>query len=292
MAIKTDMLRYFVEVAQVGNLAKAADNLGRSPAAVSMMLKQFEEHVGAPLFETDRKNRLTSMGRFALTEAENELDHFDQTVSAILKYAESGEASIRVLSIPTAASTILPTVVANLYADNPKLMINVSEMLTGPTLHAITLGTADIGVVNEFMASGFPSIDSKQILSDPYGILCPRDSVIGRKNIVYWSDLEGTSFIDSGILRYIEEPAIKKALQGARMQVRSVSSLHSFVRSGMGVTVVSSLGCRNIPNDLIFRIPEGDPIKRKVFVVWNNTSELSVRGQMLVELLSKAGAIA
>ena len=291
MAIKTDMLRYFVEVAQVGNLSKAAENLGRSPAAVSMMLKQFEEHVGAPLFETDRKNRLTSMGRFALTEAENELDHFDQTVSAILKYAESGEASIRVLSIPTAASTILPTVVAGLYTDNPKLMINVSEMLTGPILNAITVGTADIGVVNEFMLSGFPSIDSKLILSDTYGILCPRDSTIGRKNIVYWSDLEGTSFIDSGILRYIEEPAIKKSLQSARMQVRSVSSLHAFVRSGMGVTVVSALGCRNIPNDLVFRIPEGDPIRRKVYVVWNNTSVLSARGQMLVELLSKAGAI-
>ena len=56
MAIKTDMLRYFVSVAEAGNLASAAKTLQRSPAAVSMMLKQLEEELGAPLFQTDRKN--------------------------------------------------------------------------------------------------------------------------------------------------------------------------------------------------------------------------------------------
>ena len=59
MAIKLEMLRYFVEVAKTGNLSQAAERLGRSPSALSMMLKQFEEHLGAPLFETDRKSNLT-----------------------------------------------------------------------------------------------------------------------------------------------------------------------------------------------------------------------------------------
>ena len=290
MVIKTDMLRYFVEVAQVGNLTQAAEHLGRSPAAVSMMLKQFEEHVGAPLFETDRKNKLTAVGRFALAEAEDQLNHFDQTVSSILNFAESGEACMRIVSIPTIASTLLPDAVQKLYNENPKLMLHLSEMLTGPTLAAIMAGTADIGIVNEFIMSNFPSIDHKLLVSDKYGILCPRDSVIGRKDVVYWSDLAGATMIDSGIGKTIDEPVVQKALRESRIQARSLHSLHSFVAAGMGVTVVTALGCRKISRELVFRIPEGEPHRRNVYIVWNGSVEIRPRVKILRDYLIEIGA--
>jgi DNA-binding transcriptional LysR family regulator len=66
------MLRNFVAVAALGNLNDAADRLGRAPSAVSMSLKQLEEHLGAPLFASDRKNRLTALGRFTLAEGSRE----------------------------------------------------------------------------------------------------------------------------------------------------------------------------------------------------------------------------
>ena len=83
MAIKIDMLRCFQAVANHGSLAAAATVLGRTPSAISMMLKQFEEHIGAPLFETARKARLTPLGALILTEAQRELGHFDRTIQAI-----------------------------------------------------------------------------------------------------------------------------------------------------------------------------------------------------------------
>lgn len=39
MAINIDILRYFVAVAESCNLADATDKLGRTPSAISMMLK-------------------------------------------------------------------------------------------------------------------------------------------------------------------------------------------------------------------------------------------------------------
>ena len=50
MAIKIEMLRCFVAVAEHGNLNDAANRLGRTPSAVSMSLKQLTDHLGAPLF--------------------------------------------------------------------------------------------------------------------------------------------------------------------------------------------------------------------------------------------------
>lgn len=289
MAIKTDMLRYFVEVAQTGNLTRAAENLGRTPSAVSMMLKQFEEHVGAPLFETDRKNKLTAVGRFALVEAENELDHFDQTVSSILRYAESGEGSIRIASIPTIASSLLPKIIQEIHEDNPKSMLDVSEMLTGPILAAITSGAADIGIVNDYIKSGFPTVNSERFVSDKLGILCLRDSVIGRKDTLYWSDIAGTHLIDNGICKSVEEPAVQKALADSRVQARSTSQ-YALVSAGVGVVVAPALGCKNLAQNLVFRIPEGEPHRRDVYMVWSNTADQSPRIEFLREKLLAAGA--
>ena len=64
-------------IATHGSLAEAADALGRTPSAVSMMLKQFEDHVGSALFETARKSRLTPIGELILTEASREVAHFE-----------------------------------------------------------------------------------------------------------------------------------------------------------------------------------------------------------------------
>ena len=55
------MLRCFCTVAQTGNLAEASNRLGRTQSALSMTLKQFEDHLGKKLFEGERKNRLTPM---------------------------------------------------------------------------------------------------------------------------------------------------------------------------------------------------------------------------------------
>ena len=56
------MLCCFGAVAQTGNLADAAIRLGRTQSALSMTLKQLGEHLGQPLFEGERKNRLFPLG--------------------------------------------------------------------------------------------------------------------------------------------------------------------------------------------------------------------------------------
>jgi len=42
-------MRSFVAVCEAGGVRAAADQIGRTPSAVSMTLKQLEDDVGAPL---------------------------------------------------------------------------------------------------------------------------------------------------------------------------------------------------------------------------------------------------
>ena len=118
MAIKIDMLRCFQAVAGQGSLAAAATALGRTPSAVSMMLKQFEDHIGAPLFETTRKARLTPLGALILAEAQRELGHFDRTIQAIegLSQAKLGSAGSHAIG----GSDGFAAGIAAIYARSPQ----------------------------------------------------------------------------------------------------------------------------------------------------------------------------
>ena len=83
MAIKIEMLCCFQAVANHGSLAAVTTALGRTTLAVSMMLAQFEDHIGEALFQTARKSRLTPLGDLILAEAQREWRHFDHTIAAI-----------------------------------------------------------------------------------------------------------------------------------------------------------------------------------------------------------------
>ncbi|OUS07500.1 hypothetical protein A9Q96_06215 [Rhodobacterales bacterium 52_120_T64] len=270
MAIKTEMLRYFVGVAEAGNLANAAKALQRSPAAVSMMLKQFEEELGAPLFQTDRKNQLTDLGAYALAEAKRELTHFEETISSIMHFAESGEGQVRTAVIPAAAANLMPRAVQTLHEENPNILVDIDDLINEAVIAGVRSETVDIGLVNDLVIWGSSNVKHSLILTDRIGLLCARDSELGRKETLYWSDVAKTQLISHFLCNKIQEPEVRKAVTNARLRVASALSIRAFVRGGDYVSPMPELGGLSLPSDLVFRIPEGNEYWRNVYLVWND----------------------
>jgi len=287
MAIKTEMLRYFVAVAEAGNLAQAAKALQRSPAAVSMMLKQFEEDLGAPLFLTDRKNHLTELGEYTLTEAKKELSHFEGVVSSIKHFAESGEGKVRTAVISAAAANLMPKVVGALHVENPNILVEVEDMSDETVIAGVRAETVDLGIVSDFMISGRSSIKHATILTDRIGLLCARDSEIGRKERLYWSDVAKSQMITHHLGSRIDEPAVRKALLSSRLRVASSLSIHAFVRGGDYVSPMSELGGLTLTSDLIFRVPEGNEYWRDVYLVWNENRKPTRATMRVIKILQR-----
>jgi DNA-binding transcriptional LysR family regulator len=127
LSIKIEMLRCFRTVADHGSLGEAAAILGRTPSAVSMMLKQFEEHIGAPLFETARKSRLTPLGELVLHEAGRGLSHFDRTLSAIEGLSRAERGHVRLAVTPSAAQVIMPPVLERFLRERPGVRIDLTD---------------------------------------------------------------------------------------------------------------------------------------------------------------------
>ena len=265
MAIKIDMLRCFQAVANHGSLAAAATVLGRTPSAISMMLKQFEEHIGAPLFETARKARLTPLGALILTEAQRELGHFDRTIQAIEGLSQAKLGSVRLAVTPSVAQTVLPPVLQRFMQDHPKVRIDLRDMDSTAVADELIHDRADIGLASIALLPGF----ERQILfSDAFGVVCRADHPLSQNwHDLSWADLQGVDFIVNGLCAQISDEAFQPVLDAARLTVRNTASLLGLVQAGMGLTLLPRLAVLPGFNDLCFLPLRDTTVRRTVWMV-------------------------
>jgi hypothetical protein len=100
--LRLEALRAFVEVAEHGNIKDASERLYRTPSALSMTLKQIEDRLGCPLFETDRKSTLTEMGRFLYDQSVVLLRDYDRAMERIAAQSKARSGRLRIASVSIA----------------------------------------------------------------------------------------------------------------------------------------------------------------------------------------------
>ena len=260
MAIKIDMLRCFAMVATHGSLSEAADALGRTPSAVSMMLKQFEDHIGSPLFETARKSRLTPIGEMILTEARREVAHFENTVSVIEGLARSELGFLRLAVTPSVATTVLPPVIFSFARLFPNVQIDLRDMDSATIARELDQERADIGI------GSFPEVegmDRAELFSDAFGLVCRRDHpLVGNWDQLAWRTIGEQTIIANGLCRLITDPDFQPILARSRLMVHNTASLLGLVRQGVGITVLPRLAVANLLDEFAF-LPLTDVTARR-----------------------------
>jgi len=245
-----EMLRCFTTVVTQGNLGDAAAALRRTPSAVSMMLKQFEDHVGAPLFETGRKSRLTPLGALIYDEARREVAHFDTTLAAIEGIARAKQGHLRLAVIPSVATAILPEVVAEYIRDFPDIQIDVRDMDSAAIAVELAAGRADVGIGT---LPDAPDMTRETLFSDVFGVVCHKGHPLAQGEApVTWGMLAHNVFIANGLCDHIDDPAFVDIVKNSNLMVPNTASLLGLVRQGVGVTVLPQLACRGAGDDLVF----------------------------------------
>ncbi len=272
MPIKIDMLRVFRAVAETGSLAHAAEQLGRTPSALSMTLKQLEDHIGTALFETQRKSHLTPMGRHVLSEAQAELAHFDETVLRIEKLAKAKSGLVRLAVTPSFAQAFLPPVLKRFHAAHPDILIELRDMDSAAVLHELNNDLADVAVATLPERPGF---QRTLLFSDVFGVVCPRDHHLQTDwDKLTWADLEGENLIANGLCQQIQAPAFAPLLAQSRMMVHNTASLLALVRNGQGITVLPKLVLSPTEADLVFLPLRGSNAQRQVHLMHRPVSAL------------------
>ncbi|MCK8463148.1 LysR family transcriptional regulator [Aliiroseovarius sp. S1339] len=284
MAIKIEMLRCFTMVAQHGSLSKAADALGRTPSAVSMMLKQLEDHVGSALFETARKSRLTPIGALIYAEARREVAHFENTVSVIEGLSRSELGYLRLAVTPSVASAILPPVIYAFMQKYPNIQLDLRDMDSVSIAHEMARERADIGIGTLSQIDG---MQRTKLFSDAFGVVCRKDHPLAdRSDQLTWHDVGNHVLIANGLCKLITDPDFAPVLEKSRLMVPNSASLLGLVRQGVGITVLPRLAITGLQDGIVF-LPLADmTARRTVHVVSRPMNVLMPAAQEFLKLIN------
>lgn len=252
MALTLLMLRSFAVVAETGNLQDAAGRLGRTPSAVSMTLKHLEAHLGARLFETDRKNRLTPLGQEVFDLAQHQVRQFDESVATIETLARTPKGVLRVASIPSAMHRGLPSAVEVMMARHPALKIEIRDADTENVKSLLVRGQAEIGIVSGSVdLNGFAR---RHLFEDPFGLVTVANHPLMRQaHAPKLRELDPASFVHNNLCAQIASSAFQTLLQHTKLAARNTLSLMSMVRSGRRITVLPAAVVGIMPETLAFR---------------------------------------
>lgn len=281
MALKIEMLRGFATVARSGNLSDAAQTLGRTPSAVSMMLKQLETHLGEPLFETDRKSKLTALGAYVLEQAERELQQFDNTVKAIEGFAKATHGRVRIATVPSVAGTIIPQVFSRHISDYHNVDIELRDMDSTSILHELSRDRIDIGIAT--IGQQTAGLSSQHLLSDTFGVICaPTHPLAQEEGPVPWEALANERLIANSLSASIgAEPSVQLHA-GALISAHNLTSIMGMVHANIGITVLPKMVINAINSaNLVFRPLCGPQVKREIHLLRRADSTLSPAARLL-----------
>lgn len=159
-------MRVFQQVADEGSFAAAARALDMSPAVVTRLVVDLEEHLGARLMQrTTRRLALTEAGQAYLERVRHILRDIDEAHALANAHTEEMQGVLRIQAPPVLAVHILAPLVAGFRALYPGITLDIDvDAPEKPAIeeHDITLMGADANFDGNVIAR--PVIDSHGVL--------------------------------------------------------------------------------------------------------------------------------
>ena len=141
------LMRYICQVAEDGSIRKASEYLHISPSAINRQIINFEELIGAPIFERlPRGMKLTDAGRVIydiIKDFEKVSAAAVSEVSAI-KGKQRGHVSIG--TIQTLAGDFFPDFLTRSRQDNPDISFSIFSGNTEEIVRKVVGNELDIGI--------------------------------------------------------------------------------------------------------------------------------------------------
>jgi DNA-binding transcriptional LysR family regulator len=282
-------LRVLSMVVEANGIRGAAQRLGRTASTISLTLKQLEADIGAPLFEGDRKSKLTPLGAVVNDQARALVDHYDRACVAIHSAAQQQIGRVDLVAVPSVAVAFIPEVIRRLDALPGRVAVHLRDMDSRSIVEAMRSAAADAGIASD--PGPQSDLDFTALFCDPLDIVCAADDPLTKlERPITWADIRECPFLAHGSYGSISSSAFHAIAVGARAHVRNVASLLALVRSGTGITLLPRL-CRRHGDAGIAFLPVADAQSRRtVGILTRRGHRLSPAAQRFIEVITSVVA--
>ena len=141
-------LRYFVGVAEMENVSRAALKLHVSQPALSAQIRDLEDEIGFQLLERTAKSvRLTKAGRAFLDEARAVLQRADEAVTKARSIAAAEPSELHIGYTPVPFAEILPKILRAFQRKMPNVHVRLHDWSNQAILDGVRDGRLQVGLI-------------------------------------------------------------------------------------------------------------------------------------------------
>lgn len=262
-------LRYFVAVAELGNISKAAKKIFLTQSALSRQIKALEDEIGQCLLERQAHSiRLTPVGEALLRDARDLLQHAEQVLERA-RNASRGPR-LRIGYAPSLAAGILSAAVENFTQAHPNARVELVDLSTNEMLSGLESCALDVALsVGEHRPTR--GLTWEPLVRAPWRLAVSRNHPLAKRSQVTLAEVareplvgfcqrdypEYWAFLDGCLRHHNQRPKIAAEYDGTE-------NLMAAVESGLGVAFVTTHMARLFPKRARFltlaNAPEPVPI--------------------------------
>ncbi len=238
-------LRYFVVVAETGNISRAAQRIFLTQPALSRQIKALEGEVGQCLLERKANSiHLTPAGEAMLHEARAILQQADQAIERVR--ATSAGGRLRIGYAPSLASGLLSPAVANFTQLHPRTRVELFDLSTEEMLTGLEAGELDV-VVTVRPGKESRGLQWVPLLRSPWRLAVSfthplarqkrvRPDAVAREPLLVYRKDDYPEYWET-ITAWLGENGVRARIAG---EYNGIDSLLAAVESGLGVALVAA----------------------------------------------------
>jgi len=284
---KLSHLQVLMAIADCGSFSEAALRLQMSQSAVSYAIAALEEELGVVLLSRGRHGaHLTPVGEQVLERARRIHTLLDEVVKQanLAKGLEGGY--VRIASFRSAASHLLPEVIAEFCRRYPAIAVRIAEYDDCPEAEEdLRQGRVDLAVTYRVQEA----FDSWDLMQDDFVVLFPPEFEPKGKAIA-WEDLDSFPLImapegdvcDALVYEHCAQYGITLT---PKYHVRSDATIVNMVAKGLGATISPRLAAEPTPPGVqVYSLPV--PLFRTIRVAILKASLLTPAAFAFLDLLT------
>lgn len=268
-------IRYFLTVADLGNLTHAASALYVAQPALSRQIALLEKELGILLFVREARGvRLTPAG----SGYRDRVLAIEALLSAAAEEAAqvaSGDAGVlRVLhssSIP--ASSLMPSIM-HFLDQAPMARIDLDRLSSEAQVTEVANGRADIGIVRLPVLRRDPGVIFTELADERLWVGLPVGHPLASRPTLAIADLQHEPFVSAvhrergGLARLVADLCLQRGYvpRMARVITRKTSMLN-LVAAGLGIAVIPERMISTMTEGLIYRPLSDDDARARCSLV-------------------------
>jgi LysR family nitrogen assimilation transcriptional regulator len=233
-------LKYFVTIAELGNISGAATRLGIAQPALTRHVKQLEEELSTTLLNRlARGVQLTASGREFLDYANRILAEVAQAKHEITGQGLKPAGTLVFGASPTISTILMPKVVADSLHELPEIGLKLIEGRSMRLYESLLTGVLDMAILTNPLPSY--KLHLTPLISEPLCLIGIANQLPkGRANSL--EILEKLPLmLTPGMLFLVNRYQARNKLKlNVIAEIESIETIRSLVKAGEGITIAPS----------------------------------------------------